>query len=75
METGGCPHTAIRDDTTMNAQAIQALEMKFPDLGVMDRDSKLMRGARPFLFADLKSEKGLKEVIAWIERECLFAAE
>ncbi|EIQ00783.1 urease accessory protein UreG [Opitutaceae bacterium TAV1] len=32
VETGGCPHTAIRDDTTMNEQAIRALEAKFPDL-------------------------------------------
>ena len=32
VETGGCPHTAIRDDTTMNEQAVRALEAKFPDL-------------------------------------------
>ncbi|MBC8011784.1 MAG: urease accessory protein UreG, partial [Burkholderiales bacterium] len=32
VETGGCPHTAIRDDTTMNEQACQALEKAFPDL-------------------------------------------
>jgi len=32
VETGGCPHTAIRDDTTMNEQACRALETKFPDL-------------------------------------------
>ena len=31
VETGGCPHTAIRDDTTMNEQACQTLETKFPD--------------------------------------------
>jgi urease accessory protein len=137
VETGGCPHTAIRDDTTMNSQAIAELEQKFndlevilvesggdnlsatfspelvdafiyvidvaegdkiprkggpairtsdlliinkidlapyvgADLAVMERDSKLMRGVRPFLFCDLKTEKGLPEVIAWIERECLF---
>lgn len=30
VETGGCPHTAIRDDTTMNEQAAQALESRFP---------------------------------------------
>ena len=28
VETGGCPHTAIRDDTTMNEQACRALEAK-----------------------------------------------
>jgi len=32
VETGGCPHTAIRDDTTMNEQAVRSLEVKFPDL-------------------------------------------
>jgi urease accessory protein len=32
VETGGCPHTAIRDDTTMNEQACRALEARFPDL-------------------------------------------
>src|SRR6266487_1021235 len=131
VETGGCPHTAIRDDTTMNEQACRALEIKFPDLqlllvesggdnlsatfspelvdafiyvidvaegdkiprkggpairhsdlllinkitlapyvgadlGVMERDAKAMRGTRPFLFCDLKSEEGLSEVLQWI---------
>ena len=32
VETGGCPHTAIRDDTTMNEQAVRSLEARFPDL-------------------------------------------
>jgi urease accessory protein len=138
VETGGCPHTAIRDDTTMNEQAIRELARrhaglrlalvesggdnlsatfspelvdafiyvidvaegdKIPrkggpairhsdlliinkidlaphvgaDLAVMERDSKKMRGERPFIFCDLKSEKGLGEVIAWLERECLFS--
>jgi urease accessory protein len=138
VETGGCPHTAIRDDTTMNEQACRALEAKFPDLdlllvesggdnltatfspelvdafiyvidvaegdkiprkggpairhsdlliinkidlaplvgadlGVMDRDAKVQRGAKPFLFCDLKREHNLDGVIAWIEREVLFA--
>jgi urease accessory protein len=138
VETGGCPHTAIRDDTTMNEQACRALETKFPDLqlllvesggdnltatfspelvdafiyvidvaegdkiprkggpairfsdlliinkidlaplvgadlGVMDRDAKVQRGMRPFLFCDLKREHNLAAVITWIEREVLFA--
>ncbi|HEX3730491.1 MAG TPA: urease accessory protein UreG [Opitutaceae bacterium] len=140
VETGGCPHTAIRDDTTMNEQAVRGLEARFPglecvlvesggdnlsatfspelvdafiyvidvaegdkiprkggpairfsdlliinkidlaphvgaDLGVMERDAKLMRGERPFLFCDLKREHGLDQVIAWIEREVLFAGK
>lgn len=137
VETGGCPHTAIRDDTTMNEQAVRLLESRFPDLqlvlvesggdnlsatfspelvdafiyvidvaegdkiprkggpairfsdlliinktdlaplvgadlGVMERDAKVQRGARPFLFCDLKREHNLDQVIAWIEREVLF---
>ena len=138
VETGGCPHTAIRDDTTVNTQAITTLEQdlgddldvvlvesggdnlsatfspelvdafiyvidvsegdKIPrkggpairfsdllvinktelapyvgaDLGVMDRDSKKMRDDRPTIFADLKSEKGLHDIIKWLEREYLF---
>ena len=140
VETGGCPHTAIRDDTTMNEQACRALEAKFPDLqlllvesggdnltatfspelvdafiyvidvaegdkiprkggpairfsdlliinkidlaplvgadlGVMERDAQTQRGARPFLFCDLKREHNLAAVIAWIEREVLFAQQ
>ncbi len=138
VETGGCPHTAIRDDTTMNEQACRALEVKFPDLqlllvesggdnltatfspelvdafiyvidvaegdkiprkggpairhsdlliinkidlaplvgadlGVMERDAKRQRGERPFLLCDLKREHNLDAVIAWIERQVLFA--
>ena len=137
VETGGCPHTAIRDDTTMNMQAVEELERrhsglelilvesggdnlsatfspelvdgfiyvidvaegdKIPrkggpairhsdllvinktdlaphvgaDLGVMERDSRLMRGVRPFLFTDLKTRRGLAEVIEWLDREYFF---
>jgi urease accessory protein len=140
VETGGCPHTAIRDDTTMNEQAVRGLEARLPglqlvlvesggdnlsatfspelvdafiyvidvaegdkiprkggpairfsdlliinkidlaphvgaDLGVMERDAKLMRGDRPFVFCDLKREHHLGLVVAWIEREVLFAAQ
>ncbi|MDO4251757.1 MAG: urease accessory protein UreG [Rothia sp. (in: high G+C Gram-positive bacteria)] len=32
IETGGCPHTAIREDTSMNAAAIEQLKEKFPEL-------------------------------------------
>lgn len=31
VETGGCPHTAIRDDTSMNAVAIERLQSRHPD--------------------------------------------
>lgn len=137
VETGGCPHTAIRDDTSMNMAAIDELLERHPDtqavliesggdnlsatfspelvdafiyvidvaegdkiprkggpaiqysdlmiinkteiaqyvgadLDVMDRDSKKMRADRPFLFCDLKSHKGLDDVIAWLKKEYLF---
>jgi urease accessory protein len=137
VETGGCPHTAIRDDTSMNQAAIAELESRHPDaqlilvesggdnlsatfspelvdsfiyvidvaegdkiprkggpairfsdlllinkidlaplvgadLGVMERDAKRMREDRPFLFADLRSEKGKDELLAWLRREILF---
>jgi len=42
------------------------------DLEVMARDSKMQRGSRPFLFADLKSEKGKDELLAWLKHEYLF---
>jgi urease accessory protein len=32
VETGGCPHTAIRDDTSMNMAAVRELETRHPDL-------------------------------------------
>jgi urease accessory protein len=31
VETGGCPHTAIREDASMNIAAIETLEKRFPD--------------------------------------------
>jgi urease accessory protein len=32
VETGGCPHTAIREDASMNLAAVDALSTRFPDL-------------------------------------------
>ncbi len=32
VETGGCPHTAIREDASMNLAAVADLQMKFPEL-------------------------------------------
>ncbi|HPE61700.1 MAG TPA: urease accessory protein UreG [Thiolinea sp.] len=32
VETGGCPHTAIREDASMNLAAVEDLQAKFPDL-------------------------------------------
>ncbi len=132
VETGGCPHAAIRDDVSMNMEAvldledsIAGLELVFIESGgdnlaatfspeladfmiyvidvsggdkiprkggpgitrsdllvinkidlapyvgasldVMDRDARKMRGARPFIFTNLKDETGLAEVIGWVE--------
>ena len=35
VETGGCPHTAIREDATINLQAIASLNERLPDLDVV----------------------------------------
>ncbi len=35
VETGGCPHTAIRDDTSMNMAAVHELEALHPDLEII----------------------------------------
>jgi len=130
VETGGCPHAAIREDCSMNLEAIADLERTLgaldiifiesggdnlaasfsPDLAdvsiyvidvsggdkiprkggpgiirsdllvinkidlaphvgasleVMDRDARKMRGARPFVFTNLKTDEGLNVVIEW----------
>jgi urease accessory protein len=137
VETGGCPHTAIREDASINFDAISEMQQRFPtldilflesggdnlaasfspelvdasiyvidvaggdkvprkggpgitrsdllvinktdlapfvgaDLAVMDRDSKIMRGAKPFVFTNLKTREGVESVIQWIRQELLF---
>ena len=136
VETGGCPHTAIREDASMNLEAIDEMMDRFPDiellfiesggdnlsatfspelvdatifvidvaegdkiprkggpgitrsdllvinkidlapyvgadLQVMDRDSRRMRGDRPFIFTNLRAKDGVAEVIAWIKKNVL----
>ncbi len=136
VETGGCPHTAIREDVSMNVHAIEEMTgahadldivfvesggdnlaatfspelvdshiyvidvaegdkiprkggpgiTKSPllvinkidlaphvgaDLDVMDRDSKKMRGAKPYYFTNMRGGVGLDKVISWIERDVL----
>ncbi|MBB5694964.1 urease accessory protein UreG [Muricoccus pecuniae] len=131
VETGGCPHTAIREDASINLAAVQEMNERFPgleilfiesggdnlaatfspeladltiyvidvsagdkiprkggpgitrsdllvinkidlaplvgaDLGVMDRDSRKMRGQRPFLFTNLKENRGVAEIADFI---------
>lgn len=137
VETGGCPHTAVREDISMNMEAIEELKARFPDLdiifvesggdnlaatfspdlvdglifvidvgegekiprkggpgitksdllvinkidiaeyvhsdlGVMERDSKTMRGDKPFVFTNLFDGTGLDKVIDWIKNDMLF---
>ncbi len=136
VETGGCPHTAIREDASMNLEAVEELTNKFKDieivfiesggdnlsatfspeladatiyvidvaegdkiprkagpgitmsdllvinkidlapyvgasLEVMDRDSRKMRGSKPFVFTNLNTNEGLDNVIGWIKRSVL----
>lgn len=35
VETGGCPHTAIREDASMNLNAVDDLQKKFPQLDMI----------------------------------------
>ena len=134
VETGACPHSAIREDASMNLQAIAELEDALPglelvfvesggdnlgaafspelvdvwiyvidvaegdkiprkggpgitrsdllvinkidlapyvgaSLEVMERDSRKMRGERPFLFTNLRDEVGLDPVVKWVEEK------
>ena len=133
VETGGCPHTAIREDASMNLAAIADMSARFPDLDailvesggdnlaatfspeladltlyvidvaagdkiprkggpgitrsdllvinktdlaplvgasleVMERDTRRMRGERPFVFTNLKKGQGVDDVIGFIVR-------
>jgi urease accessory protein len=133
VETGGCPHTAIREDASINLAAIDQMVGSFPklnlvfvesggdnlaatfspeladltiyvidvsagdkiprkggpgitrsdllvinkidlaplvgaDLGVMERDSRKMRGERPFVFTNIKAGQGVGDVADFIVR-------
>lgn len=134
VETGGCPHAAIREDISLNLNALEELMDRFDhrvewllvesggdnlaanfsreladytiyvidvsggdkiprkggpgitqsdllvinktdiadligaDLGVMERDSKRMRGDGPFLFTQCRNNKGVQEVIDYIRQ-------
>ncbi|RFP16416.1 MULTISPECIES: urease accessory protein UreG [unclassified Duganella] len=136
VETGGCPHTAIREDASINLEAIARMQADFPsldlilvesggdnlaatfspelsdltiyvidvaggekiprkggpgitrsdlliinktdlaphvgaDLDVMARDAKQQRGARPFVFTNLRSGDGVAAVIDFIREQGL----
>lgn len=134
VETGGCPHTAIREDASLNLAAIDDLNKRFPDLDVilvesggdnlaatfspdlvdmslyvisvaqgekiprkggpaitrsdlliinktdlaphvgadldvMHKDTEKARSGRPYVFSDLLRQKGLDEIISFIETQ------
>jgi urease accessory protein len=133
VETGGCPHTAIREDASINLAAVDEMTRRHPDLDVifiesggdnlaatfspdladislyvisvcqgekiprkggpaitrsdllvinkadlaphvmasldvMEQDTRRVRGERPYVFTDLLRQKGLAEIVAFIER-------
>lgn len=35
VETGGCPHTAIREDASMNLEAVEEMMQRFPDIEIL----------------------------------------
>jgi urease accessory protein len=134
VETGGCPHTAIREDASINLAAVADMNQKFPGLDliliesggdnlaatfspeladltiyvidvsagdkiprkggpgitrsdllvinkidlaphvgasleVMDRDAKLMRKGRPFVFTDVRRGHNVADVVRFIEEQ------
>lgn len=136
VETGGCPHTAIREDASMNFAAIEQMEERHPDielifiesggdnlaatfspelvdfsiyiidvaqgekiprkggqgmiksdlliinkidlapyvgasLDVMEKDTKVLRKQKPFIFTNLKDNTGVDEVVHWIRQHVL----
>ena len=136
VETGGCPHTAIREDASMNLEAVDEMMERFPDiellfiesggdnlsatfspelvdatifvidvaegekiprkggpgitrsdlleihkidlapmvgadLGVMERDTKRMRGESPFIFTNIRDGHHVLDVIQWIQKHVL----
>ncbi len=76
VETGGCPHTAIREDASINLAAIEDMCRNFPDLDVIliesggDNlsDSKRMRNDRPFVFAKVREGHGVETIAQFITR-------
>ncbi|MDQ6666671.1 MAG: urease accessory protein UreG [Thermoproteota archaeon] len=139
LATGGCPHTAVREDPSMNISVVEEMELKhrdldliliesggdnitttfspaladyfiyiidvsggdkYPrkrglgiescdllvinkidvapyvgaDLSVMERDAKIIRGSKPYVFVNCKNGQGTEEVTEHIIRDVLFEA-
>ena len=48
---------------------IDVAELVGASLEVMDRDTKKMRGDKPFVFSNMKTKQGLDDIIQFIEKE------
>ena len=55
VETGGCPHTAIREDASINLAAVADLRMRFVSLSITDRSAPTY-GARSILLITSRSD-------------------
>jgi len=140
LATGGCPHTAIREDPSMNLSVIEEMEKNHPeldliiiesggdnitttfspaladyfiyivdvaggdkyprkrglgiessdllvinkidlalmvdaDLSIMERDAKLVRGNKPYVLVNCKTDQGIGEVAQHLVRDVLFDAK
>ena len=42
------------------------------DISVMERDSKKMRGDKPFMFTNIRDDQGVDEVVKWIKENVMF---
>ena len=51
---------------------IDLAEMVGASLEIMDRDSRRMRGNRPFLFTNIRGDSGVDRVVEWIKKSVLF---
>lgn len=139
VATGGCPHTAVREDPSINISIVEEMEIKHPnldliiiesggdnitttfspaladyfiyiidvssgdkyprkrglgietcdllvinkidiasyigaDLSIMERDAKIIRGDKPFVFVNSKTGQGIKEATNYIIKDILFNA-
>ena len=57
---------ALRVDSVSGPHSVRLVGA---DLGIMDRDARRMRGQRPFIFSNLKENKGLEDIAAFIVRQ------
>ena len=78
VETGGCPHTAIREDCSINLEAIDRMLEEFPNADIVfvesGGDNLAAKGLKPFVMTNLKTQAGLAEVISFIESKGMLQA-